>query len=254
MKIFFAVVILYAIVVALFYFFQGSIVFQSTKLPKDHEFVFNQKFREYFIPTADGETINALLFQSQQDSSKGLILYFHGNAGNLQRWGEYAVDFTKLGYDILMVDYHGYGKSSGEPSEENLYADAKSVWEWSVKNIAYKKLIIYGRSLGSAVASNIAIDAQPDLLFLETPFEELNDVIYFFKSQFKFSNKQFLPQIKCKKVIIQGTNDGIVPLSSAMKLRPLLGKDDRFVVIVGGEHNNLRDFPEYHKALAEVLN
>lgn len=253
-RIFVAVIILYTVVACLFYFFQGRLIFQGIALPHDHKYTFNQKFKEYFIPTSDGENINALLFQSQQDSSKGLILYFHGNAGNLQRWGEYAVDFTKLGYDIVMIDYHGYGKSSGKPSEETLYADAKAVLDWSQQSLKYKKLIIYGRSLGSAVASNLATLCQPDLLILETPFSDLNDVLYFFSSQFKFSNKQFLPQIKCRKVIMQGTNDGVVPLSSAMKLKPLLGEDDQFVVIVGGSHNNLREFKEYHQALQEALN
>ncbi len=247
-----SVVLLYAIVFMVFYFFQDKFVFQSKSLPREYAFNFNQEFEEFFIPTRYGDTLNALLFRTKHESS-GLILYFHGNANNLQRWGKYAVDFTSLGYDILMMDYRGYGKSTGTPSEENLYEDAQTILQWSTATLDYKKLVLYGRSLGSAVASHLAITANADLLILETPFEELGDVLYFFSSRYKFSNKTFLPKISCRRVIIQGTHDGVVPLSSALKLKPLLDEDDRFVIIEGGSHNNLREFKEYHKTLKEVL-
>ena len=252
-RIFIVVLLLYGVIAALFYFFQDTFIFQGTALSKDHVFKFNQKFEEHFIPTSDGQTINALLFHSQQDSSKGLILYFHGNAGNLQRWGEYAVDFTKLEYDILMIDYRSYGKSTGKPTEKNLYQDAQTVFDWAKQNIRYKKLVIFGRSLGSAVATNLAATAQPDLLILETPFDELSSVLYSMPSRFEFPNNTNLPKVKCEKLIIHGTNDGVVPLSSAEKLKPLLNDNDRFVVIEDGNHNNLREFPEYHRALEEFL-
>lgn len=250
--IFGSVLLVYLIGYAGFYVFQDHFIFQSEQLSKDHVFVFDQKFEELMIPTEDGEKVSALLFRA--DSSKGLILYFHGNAGSLQRWGKFATDFTSLGYDVLMMDYRGYGKSTGKPNEENLYQDAQTVLKWSEENLTYKKLVIYGRSLGSAVASNLATTAQADLLILETPFEELNDVLYFFSSHYKFSNKTFLPKVNCKRVIIQGTHDGVVPLASAVKLKPFLNETDRFVIIEGGNHNNLSEFGKYHKTLKEVLN
>ena len=117
------------------YFFQDNIIFQHKKLTQDYIFKFDpdpkqEPFQEYFIQTDDGETLNALLFKTKL-RSKGLILYFHGNADNLQRWGKYSVDFTRLGYDILMMDYRGYGKSTGKPTERDLYKDALTVLRWS---------------------------------------------------------------------------------------------------------------------------
>ena len=252
-KIFLAVLVLYLVVVGLFYFFQDVFIFQGEPLPVNHNFKFNQKAVEHSMLTGKGETINMLLFESKQDTSKGLILYFHGNAGNLQRWGEYAVDFTKLGYDILMMDYRGYGKSTGTPTEKNLYDDAQMVFKWAEDNVPHKKLVIVGRSLGSAVATNLAKDAKPDLLILETPFDELSSVLYSMPSRFKFPNNTNLPKVKCRKLIIHGTDDSVVPLSSAEKLKPLLNENDLFVVIKGGNHNNLREFREYHEVLSEVL-
>lgn len=252
-KAFGMVVLLYLLAAAGFYLFQEKIVFQSVQLPNDYTFIFDQKFEEYNIPTADGETLNALLFKTDQPA-KGLILYFHGNADNLQRWGNYAVDFTNLGYDILMTDYRGYGKSTGSPNEEVLYNDAQTILTWSRTNSKYDRLVIYGRSLGSAIASNLATTANPDLLILETPFEKLSGALYFFPSRYDFPNNAFIPKVTCRKVLIHGTDDWVVPLTSAAKLKPFFNTHDRFVIIEGASHNNLREFTEYHETLKEVLN
>jgi pimeloyl-ACP methyl ester carboxylesterase len=247
------VLLIYAAVCIGFYVSQDKIIFQSEKLPENYIFTFDQEFEEHFITTYDGKKINALLFPTQQQS-KGLILYFHGNADNLQRWGKYAVDFTTLGYDVLMTDYRGYGKSEGTPNEEDFYKDAQTILQWSHDNIESKRLIIYGRSLGSAVASNLASTANPDLLILETPFEKLSGALYFLPSRYDFPNQAFLPKVKCRKIFIHGTDDWVVPLASAVKLKPFLNDNDRFIFIEGGSHNNLREFAEYHKTLKEVLN
>ena len=249
--VFGSVLLLYVVALAGFYVFQEKFIFQSESLPADHVFKFDQKFEEHTIQTEDGQSLSALLFKA--DSSKGLILYFHGNAGNLQRWGKYAPDFTSLGYDILMIDYRGYGKSTGLPTEENLYTDAQTILKWAQQNLKHARLIFFGRSLGSAVATNLAVYKTPDLLILETPFDELSSVLYSFPSRFDFQNNLNLPKVNCRKVIIHGTDDSVVPLSSALKLKPILKDGDRFVVIEGGSHNDLSEFKEYHQTLKEVL-
>jgi pimeloyl-ACP methyl ester carboxylesterase len=250
-KILGIIVLVYLILLVGFYRFQDRFVFQTKKLSKNYTFIFDQPFEEYFIAAGD-DTLNALLFRTTQPA-KGLILYFHGNADNLQRWGNYAIDFTSLGYDILMPDYRGYGKSTGTPNEVTLYRDAEVVLKWAQTTIPHSKLILYGRSLGSAIASNLALTAKPEFLILETPFDELNSALYTFSSRYKFPTKDFLPKMTCKKVIIHGTSDWVVPLSSALRLKPLLKDGDQFVIIKNGSHNNLRDFSDYHKTLKEAL-
>ena len=252
--------LLYVVVSVGFYIFQEKFIFQPKKLSPDYSFQFNQPFKEFFIETQDGVKLNAVFF-TPPSASKGLILYFHGNAGNLQRWGNYSIDFTQLGYEVLMIDYRGYGKSSGIPNEAAFYNDSKTVLQWCKQNIKFNRLIIYGRSLGSAVATNLATTTTPDMLILETPFDEIKGVIYppirpmlgLFPQRNFFSNKDNIPKIHCRKVIFHGTNDWIVPLSSALKLKPLLSEGDKFYVIKDAGHKNLRDFRDYHTALAEVL-
>jgi len=252
--------LLYIIVSVGFYIFQEKIIFQPKRLSLDYSFQFSQPYKEFFIEVQDGVKLNAVFFTPSSES-KGLILYFHGNAGNLQRWGNYAIDFTQLGYEVLMIDYRGYGKSSGIPNEEAFYSDSKIVLQWCKENTKFNKLIIYGRSLGSAVATNLAATNTPDMLILETPFDEIKGVIYppirpmlgLFPQRNFFSNKNNIPKIHCPKIIFHGTNDWIVPLTSALKLKPLLSVGDKFYVIKEAGHKNLREFRDYHTALAEVL-
>lgn len=252
--------LVYAIASLSFYFFHTRLIFRPDKLSREYVFRFNQPFEEFFIPTRDDVQLNALLFRTST-KPKGIILYFHGNKDNLQRWGEYAADFTGKGYDVLMVDYRGYGKSEGKPDEQDYYRDAKAIWDWMNQQFDHASHIVYGRSLGSAVASHLAGSVTPDLLILETPFDELWGVvypifrptIYFLKPKFRFSNHEHLQQVNCPKLLIHGTNDWVVPLSSALRLKELLHPKDEFVLIDGGSHNNLRKFEAYHAALSRYL-
>ena len=236
--------------------FHKKFIFQAKELDESYEFQFEEPFLEFFLDTPGGEKLNALLFKTA-NNPKGLILYFHGNADNLQRWGTYAIDFTALGYDVLMVDYQGYGKSTGTPSEQALYSDADFIWDWSQKNFNYDKYVLYGRSLGSAVASYLAKGKDPSLLILETPFniitQDIPKVLLPFSLENMFSNETHLSSVTSDIVIIHGDKDRLTKLSSAKKLEPLLKPSDEFVVIRGGRHKNLRKFSEFHETLARIL-
>jgi uncharacterized protein len=255
-KILLGLILSYFVLIIAAYLFQDKLVFQSTSLKFDYPFVFNHPFEEYFINTPDSQCLNILHFKTDC-TCKGVVVYFHGNADNLQRWGHFAADFTKLGYDVVLMDYRSYGKSTGVPSENMLYADAQLLWDWSKKRFDYPRWVIFGRSLGAAVATHLAQDVQPDLLGLETPFETINGAwagyILPFKMKYAFPNKDHLGKIACKKYIFHGTSDWVVPLRSAQKLKPFLKNGDDMVVIEGGGHKNLNTYPLYHQKLAELL-
>jgi pimeloyl-ACP methyl ester carboxylesterase len=259
-KVFGSIAVVYVATCLGFYLFQDKIIFQPNKLTRDYSFQFDFQFEEFFIEATDGVQLNALLFRTSQQS-KGLILYFHGNADNVQRWGKYAVDLTAQGYDVLMPEYRGYGKSGDIPSEQAFYTDAETVLTWAKKNLNVERIIFYGRSLGSGVASQLATQHTPDLLILETPFDNLHGVVYppikpllwFLPLHYTFSNDEHLKKVTCRKVIIHGTDDWVVPISSALRLKPLLKHDDVFVIIEDGSHKDLRKFKEYHAVLKQVL-
>jgi len=166
-----------------------------------------------------------------------------------------------LGYEVVMMDYRGYGKSTGTPSEQFLYDDASLVYQWVLTKTTPSRIIIYGRSLGTPVASKLAASVQPEILILETPFDELKgaapvylqSLLSFFPLRYSFPTKDYLVHVKGKKLIFHGTNDRVVPLSSALRLRPLLKDGDEFIIITNGNHRNLRSFGEYQLKLVEVL-
>lgn len=246
------------------YLFQDYLIFQAITLDKSYRYDFAVPFEEHSIAVPNesepADTLNALWFKPDS-VSKGLIVYFHGNRGNLQRWGRYAKDLTSLGYEVVMIDYRGYGKSTGKPSEEVLYRDARVVYDWCVARGLHGRLILYGRSLGSAVASHLAGEVNHDLLILETPFDELRGVmrpylgplVALMPLRHTFSNAEHIRTAKSRVVIFHGTRDNVVPLSSAERLKPLLTTPADFVIVEGAAHRNLSAFPAYQEGLRAVL-
>lgn len=258
-----ALLVLLALAYVGLYFFQDLIIFQKIPLEKNYAFQFDGPFEEYFIPVPneDGssDTLNGLWFRT--DSAKrGLILYFHGNRGNLQRWGRYARELTRFRFDVVVIDYRGYGKSTGQPSENVMYSDAKAVYEWVRHKNGGPPAIIYGRSLGSAVASNLAVEVNPPLLILETPFDEIRGAIppywapltSLLPLRYTFSNAAHLRLVHSRVVIFHGTNDRIVPLNSAMRLKEWTAPND-FVILQGGTHRNLSSLPGYRAKLENLF-
>ena len=253
-------ILLYALIVLGIFVFQKYIIFQPKKLAAEFQFAFDQPFEELFLTTPDDEQLNALYFKTKLES-KGLVIYFHGNADNLKRWGNYASDFTKRGYDVFILEYRGYGKSSGTPDETKFYQDAQLAYDWAVKKYPPSQIIIYGRSLGSAVASHLAVDNDFHFLILETPFDNV-ETLFKMRSpggflpltiKSKFPNDEHLTKINQPIYIFLGTKDQVVPNHSTEKLRPLLKPSDQVIAIEGGGHKNLNTFEKYQTELDSIL-
>ncbi|MFK7922084.1 MAG: alpha/beta hydrolase [Bacteroidia bacterium] len=249
---------IYAIVVVFLNLFLDRVLFLPEKLAQDYAFTFEQPFEELWLSQGE-RRINALWFKSD-GLPKGLVLYFHGNADNLQRWGEYVVDLTRLGYEVLAVDYPGYGKSPGKASEEDLFASAEMAWEWGSARFATDSIVIYGRSLGCGPATYLSAQEAAKVLILETPFYSVPDVLrkrfpigIWWNEEYEFPNFRHMEDSKNEVFIFQGTSDYVVPFRSAVKLKPLLANEQNFIVIEGGTHHNLSKYALYHERLAEIL-
>lgn len=250
----------YLLVHVLVYALQEKFFFLEKALHAEHKFNFPFEFEEHFIASENGNRIDALYFKTQ-DSVKGTILYFHGNAGNLDRWGIYAPRFTKQGYHILMIDYQGYGKSEGHPSENAFYQDGQAAYDWIRQKTSAEQLIIYGRSIGSGVATHIAANNSAKTLILETPFNNMKDVVHtrfpflYLKFPFRhqFPNDENLPKVDYPVHIFHGTKDRVVPYSCALKLKKQLQAKDHFYTIENGGHGDLIDYPPFNTTLSEIL-
>ncbi len=252
--------ILYFVMGLIIYFFQERFIFLPTLLPDDFAFQFNEPFEEHFLETDNDGLINMLHFKSSE--SKGLIVYFHGNAGSLERWGSVVEPFVGLGYDVLIADYRGYGKSRGPRSQKNLLADAKQVYAFALTLKEEAKVILYGRSLGSGFASYLAGQFRPAKVILETPFYSLEAeanrrfVVYpvSWLLRYHLRSHSHLQQNEAPVYIFHGTEDKIVSYQSGVRLHENIESNGgKFITLEGGFHNNLSDYSDYWEALKAIL-
>ena len=253
---------LYFILGALYYLFQDRFIFVRYDLKGKYDLTIKESHKELLLKSDDGATLHGLWIKAEKP--KGLIIYFHGNTGSLKRWGKVATQLTDYDYDVLAPDYRGYGKSTGKPSEKVLIQDAELFYNAALEHYTEDQIVIYGRSLGSAVAVQLAAKTNPKLLILETPFNSLLDVarsqvpIFPYKLMLKhhFRSDLFIEQVKSPIVFMHGTRDSQVRYKSALKLYNRVSdrEDVIFQTFKGGDHNNLSSYSEYNKILTEVLN
>lgn len=248
-------------------YFQEKVVFLPVILPHDHTYDFENDFEEYLWDTPFDGKINALHFRIK--NPKGVIAYFHGNADNLHRWGKIAVEFTKFGYDVLVMDYRGYGKSSGPRNEEYLYSDAQFFYDFAKENYGENKIIVYGRSLGGAFATKIAGENQPKMVILEATFYNLQDIVNRWlpgkvtdkvspKMTYHFLSNQNILKVKVPLYHFHGTKDSVVPLKSGKKLFEVFEKEHpkiakKFIEIKGGTHEDLIKYDEFIEEMKKIL-
>ena len=119
--------LIYVLINILLYFLQDYFMFKPEKLPADFLFQYeHQEIEEYNVETRDGAIINGLRFKAQQP--KGIVFYLKGNSKSIKGWGKFAVDFTRHGYDVLMVDYRGFGKSTGRRTQKAIKRDMQVIY------------------------------------------------------------------------------------------------------------------------------
>lgn len=252
-------VIVYGVVVILLYTLQVRLIFYPGRLDPDFKFRLGEDDDEVYYRTADGELINALFFEGR---SRNVVLYFHGNAGDLSGWQFVAEDFTSHGFKVMVIDYRGYGKSSGGISEEGFYLDGAGAYQYLVeKGFKPENIIVYGRSIGSGVAVQVASKYPCKGLILEAPFASLKKLAdeklpFFFPSlylKFPFDNLAKINKVKCPVIFLHGTNDTLIPPSHSSSLfKHFTGKKE-MILVEGASHNDLHTFPRYADFLKDVL-
>lgn len=260
-KIILLLIILYVLILLGFYFFQNSIVFRPKKTAQNFTYTFKQNFKEVNLKAKDKALLNALHFKV--DNPKGVILYFHGNKGNLERWGAIAAELTKHDYDVFVVDYRGYGKSTGTRTEELMYADAQLCYDYLLKAYEESEIVVYGRSLGGTFATFVASKNNPKQLILEATFSSMQEVVthklpilpYSEILRFKFKTFEFIEKVTCPITIFHGTQDRLVSIKLAKKVYAHANQElTKFVIIEEGTHHNLMSLEDYKLNITSILN
>ena len=252
-------IIIYLALCGLLYLMQEQFIFFPEKLGKDYNFRFDRPFEEVNIKMEDGVLLNALLFKA--DSSKGVILYLHGNAGSLRSWGEVAQIYTDLNYDVFMLDYRGYGKSEGNiSSQKQVYADMQTAYDHVKTRYDESKIIILGYSIGTGPAARLASTNHPRLLILQAPYFSLTDMmkrifpmIPTALLKYKFETNKYIVDCKMPVVIFHGDEDEVIYYGSSLKLKELLKETDTFITLHGQSHNGMSFNPRYIEELEKVL-
>lgn len=258
-------VLLYCVVGIAWYYGQDKLMLHPTVADSKTIYSFSQPFTELNLNYDEHTNINIVEFSAagrpKDSTAKGVVLYFHGNGGSIPDYAGLAKDFTSKGYECWLMDYPGFGKSTGEFSEKRVntlslvfYKLARSRWKPS-------QIILYGQSLGTGVAAQLASVRDCKRLILQSPYYSMTSLFrrYLFLYPVgmmlhnQFPTYNYLPAVTAPITIFSGSEDETVPYHNSERLKPLLKTGDEFVTIIGGKHKDLPGFPVYQQKLDSLL-
>ncbi len=245
-----------------FYFFQEKFLFHPQTLPANYQYQFSTPFKEVNLQLDKQTNFNIIQFLPNNDTvAKGVVLYFHGNRENINRYQPFAINFTKNGYEVWMCDYPTFGKSTGSLNETILYTEAEQLYLLARAKFGKDSIVIYGKSLGTGIAANLASKQYCKRLILETPYYNIATLAHHFfwmypvdnMLHYKILSNQYVQQTKAPITIFHGTDDGVVPYNNAVQFAANFKQGDELITIENGKHNNLNEFPLFHQKLDSLL-
>ncbi len=199
-------------------------------------------YEELRIGTPDGATLHAWLVPA--GSGRPLVLFCHGNAGTIADRLDTVRLLHNLDLDVLIFDYRGYGQSTGRTSEVGTYQDAESVWRYLVEERGYDPgaIVVFGRSLGAAIAAHLAQDVKPAALVIEAAFASLPDIAahHFWYlpvrhlTRFRYSTLDYIRRVDAPTLVIHSSEDDLVPIEQGRKIFDHAKGPKRFLLILGG--------------------
>jgi uncharacterized protein len=253
---------MYSVIGLILFFTQELFLFHGKKLPANYAYNFkDQKWEEYNITRKDGTNLNFVKFLPNDTSIKGIVIYYHGNMQNINRYAPYTRFFTINGYEVWMMDYPGFGKTTGKLSEKKMKDDAQVIYDLVRNKIPATNILIYGKSMGTGLATYIASKNECKRVLLETPYYSLptiyDDFTLLYPTnlmlRFRFPNYKYIPQIKAPITIFHGTKDKLIKYSNVSRLKPLLKPTDEFVTIQKATHNNIINYQLYTEKVDSLL-
>lgn len=232
---------------ALIYLLQDKLIFQPSRELMATPTAFGLPFNILKLHTDDGERLDAWHVPAQASTrSHALVLIFHGNAGNISHRLDYLRMFHDLGYASLIIDYRGYGHSTGTPSEAGTRTDAATAWRHATTSLGYppERIVIFGESLGGAVAAHLASVHRPAALVLASTFTSVPDLgaeIYpwlpvSILARTRFNSLEHAKKIASPVVVIHSRDDDVIPFAHGERLFAAVASQKLFIEIRGG-HN-----------------
>ncbi|MBX7081682.1 MAG: lysophospholipase [Nannocystaceae bacterium] len=236
---------------------QERLLFQPTVLPASHRFAFGDDVHELEL-AVPGATLSAL--HLQRPGAHGVVVFLHGNGGNLEGWFANVDFWRRAGWDLFMIDYRGYGKSTGAiDSEAQLRADVRAAWDAVAPQYQGRPRVVYGRSLGTALAAGLAADVQPELTVLVSPYRsmvalagELYPWVPSFVARYPLRTELDVPRIDGGVLVVHGEADALIPVAHGEAVAAL-ARHGTLVRLPGVGHNDVHESAAYRDAVLAAL-
>lgn len=235
----------YLIIILLAFFLQSNFIFFPKKHIDQTPDLLSLKYEDVFFRADDNIKLHGWWIPAM--NSRGVILFFHGNAGNISHRLESIQSFNKIGLSVFIFDYRGYGLSEGKISEAGLYSDAEASWKYltETRNFKSSAIIIFGRSLGGAIATWLAKAYEPAALIIESTFTSVKETAAEFYPflpvklllRFNFNTIGLISEVKCPILVIHSRDDELISFTHGLRLFKAATQEKEFLEI-RGSHNN----------------
>ncbi len=265
LSVIFVVMLGYGVLLGYVYFFQARLIYFPNigigfgmPVPSD----IGLDYEDVVFETTDGLQLHGWYVSA--DQARGVVLFFHGNAGNISHRLDSIEFFHRLGFSVFIIDYRGYGRSEGKTDEQGTYRDAEAAWRHLVEDrgIDPGKIVIFGRSLGASIAAWLASRTSPAALILESAFTSAPNLgrhHYWFLpvralARIHYDTQSYVERISVPTLIVHSADDEIVPFSHGRKLFSVASEPKAFVELQGGHNDGfLVSRAHYTEALGEFL-
>jgi hypothetical protein len=238
----------YVVFALMLYLFQGRMVYLSNlperalgASPSD----IGLDYEDVSLTTSDNERLHGWYVPAA--NSKGVLLFFHGNAGNISHRLESIEIFHELDLDILIIDYRGYGQSTGKATEQGTYLDAQAAWDYLInsRRIPADRIIVFGRSLGGAIGAWLGAQHTPAAVIIESSFSSGVDMarrLYPFLpvrliTRLKYPVADYAARLKCPVLVVHSRHDEIIPFTMGQAIYAAVKQQKKFLEL-RGDHNN----------------
>jgi fermentation-respiration switch protein FrsA (DUF1100 family) len=246
----------------LLYLMQPSMLFYPYSELEATPSAWGLEYEDIYLDTEDGVKLHGWYLPKQ--GAPQVVLFLHGNGGNISHRGDSLEIFHRLGMSVLIIDYRGYGQSTGSPSEEGLYEDARNTWRYLIeRGFMREQIILFGRSIGGAVAVKLAVEKGPAKLILESTFSSSRDmadslmplISRIAVMRYPFDSMARIKAVKAQLLMLHSPDDEIIPFSLGEKLYRAANEPKQFVKLQG-DHNYgfIQSQPGYEEALGRFIN
>lgn len=258
-----SVTILMGLLSGLLYIVQPLMVFFPYQNLVETPTAWGLEYEDIYLSSRSGEKLHGWYIPHKE--AEKVVLFLHGNGGNISHRGDSIEIFHRLGLNVLIIDYRGYGKSEGSPSEEGLYEDARTAWQYLISKRGFRSelIIVFGRSIGTAVAIKLAVEEGPKKVILESAFSSSRDmadkvlplISRIVVMRYPFNSMKRIKDVNAQLLMLHSPDDEIIPYRLGEKLYRAANEPKQFVKLKGNHNYGfMLSQPEYERALDRFIN